>query len=740
MPEALDSPILFDGDSGFRALVTRLRPSQLKPGDVSISKNMRFEESGTAKVREGYLNVSGVVLSSDVFPYLRASTGTSAIVLIGAIGSSTGADQGSGRIRITTGGGSPVAHGLPETGGMVNLASFTGGTGTLNGNRAATYVTTTTFDVTISETSGSWSGGTAGAAKLTGGRQAIYGSCRFTNPNSNNDEYIIIADNDGATAVKLSDFTTTAISYPSDTLNQDAQLQQEFDVVMLRQDGKTPWAFDPDDSVYGFSGSDASAPSFRKVSSGTYTQKVEMQGQVTIDKAGKFLWARNAGAAHGLSTGDRIVITDKGPTTLVDGDEYLITKVDADEFYFYGRSKADDTGSVGADVFLRSQVSLGGGFQHHPASAWATYHNRRVWAPYTHDSAASPARRSPAIYDELIASDILDNSTFDTIYNQFRISGGTADFIVGLQQFDSDRLVVFNRNSIHQLLGTSGSLADVQVRMLTNELGCLARKSIVYHAGHLFFLSDNGVMGVTFADALNLRGLDQPLSEAIDSEIKRINRAHADKAVSCVHDNKYWLAVPTGDSEVNNEIFIFNFLTQGWESIDSTSADNWGIVDLIPARTGKVNELFAVTEDGGVHQLDQTGLNLDDIAPAAGASSTVKTTIPAQLRTRGYTHGTIERKRFQFLEAQFVSDSESASDGTLSLITEDPDSTTTLGTIDTMLGAVLQKSEGGSVRARTGNPRGFSCQFDWTPSLGRPELRAVGVRATNTFNTATSTT
>ena len=736
MPEALDSPILHDGDSGFRALVTRLRPSQLKPGDVSISKNMRFEESGTAKVREGYKNVSGVVLSSDVFPFLRASTGTSAIVLIGAISSCTAAVSGS-NMRITC----PSNHGIPSTGGLVNLSGFSGGTGTLNGNRAATYVSgsTTTFDVTVSGVNGSWTGGTVGAAKLTGGAQAIYGACRFTNPNSNNDEYIIIADNDGATAVKLSDFTTTAISYPNETLNQDAQLQQEFDVVMLRQDGKTPWAFDPDDSVYGFSGSDSSAPSFRKVSSGTYTQKVEMLGAVTIANPsdGKVLWARDSAAAHNLSTGDRITITDKGTTGLANGDTYSITKKDADAFYFYADVAHSGSGS---NINLRTPVTLGGGFQYHPASAWATYHNRRVWTPYTHTSAASPARRSPAIYDELIASDILDNSTFDTIYNQFRISGGTADYIVGLQAYDSDRLVVFNRNSIHQLLGTSGSLADVQVRMLSNELGCLARKSIVYHAGHLFFLSDNGVMGVTFADALNLRGLDQPLSEAIDSEIKRINRAHADKAVSCVHDNKYWLAVPTGDSEKNNEIFIFNFLTQGWESVDSTSADNWGIVELIPSKTGKVNELFAVTEDGGVHQLDQTGLNLDVIAPAAGAGGSVKTTIPAQLRTRGYIHGTIERKRFQFLEAQFVSDSESASNGTLSLITEDPDSTITLGTIESMLGAVLQQSEGGSVRARTGNPRGFSCQLDWTPSLGRPELRAVGVRATNTFNTATSTT
>lgn len=731
----LDSPVLFDGDSGFRALVTRSRPSQLKTGEVAVSKNMRFEESGTAKVREGYDNVSGVILSQDVFPFLVSETGTAAIVLIGTVSSCTASASGS-TVTVVC----PTAHGIPATGGMVNLASFTGGTGNFLGNRKATYVTSNKFSVQVAGISGSWTGGVVGAAKLTGGSQAIYGACRFTNPNSNNDEYIIIADNENATAIKLSDFSATTISYPGETVTGDAHLQQEFDVVMLRQDGKTPYQFDPDDSVYGFGGSDSSAPAFRKVSSGTYTQPLILAAaNIAIsaagDDAGKVTLTSNA---HNLTTGEEIEIIAKGDANLTNGDKYIVTVDDANNFHFF--ANIDATGHGTNNTKVRARVSLGGGFQHHPASAWGTYHNRRVWVPYTHTSAGSPARRSPAVYDELIASDILSNDTFDTIYNQFRLSGGTADYIVGAQAYDDDRLIVFNRNSIHQLLGTSGGLADVRVHLLTNEMGCLARRSIVYHAGNLLFLSDNGVMGVTFADNLNLRGLDKPLSEPIDSEIKRINRAHADKAVACIHDNKLWLAVPTGESEVCNEIFIFNFLTQGWESIDSTSADNWGVVDLIPSRTNKVNELFAVTQDGGLHQLDQTGLGLDNIAPAAGAPITVKyRNIPAHLRTRGYTHGTLERKRFQHLEVHVLADEQQYANGNLALVTEDPDRTTELGDIETMLGAVLQKGEGASIRTRTGNPRGFACQVDWTPSAGsRSELRAVSVRATNTFNSPTS--
>jgi hypothetical protein len=276
--------------------------------------------------------------------------------------------------------------------------------------------------------------------------------------------------------------------------------------------------------------------------------------------------------------------------------------------------------------------------------------------------------------------------------------------------------------------------------MLTNEVGCVARKSIVTYANQILFLSDDGIYGISFVDALNLRGTDQPLSEAINAEIKRINSAYADKAVACYHDNRYWIAVPTGDSTINNEIFVYNFLNNGWESIDTTNAINWGVVDLIPARSGKINELYAVTEDGGVFKITNSGTAEDSIPLAAGSSTAATFQIPAQLRTRAYTHATLERKRFNHVDAHIASDSEHASEGTLKIITEDPDETVTLGTLSDRLGSFLAQGEGASIRARTGNPRGFSAQIDWTPTAGRPELRAVAIRATSSFNKPTSTT
>ena len=697
---------------------------------------MRFDENGSAKVREGYENVSGTLLTTTILPTLKATGDATqgALFLIGTVDISA-MSLTSNVVTVTT-----AADWIGSNPGMkvlVNISgTFSGATADPTGNRIATYVSNTqfTFPLTASNETYSVSADeVVGPFKLTGGVNAIYGAGRFSNPNVSNDDYIVIANNESATAVKLDTLAKTTIAYPSGvTVSSDAQVQQEFDLVMLRVDGQTTLKFDPDDATYGFSGSDGTAPSFRKVSTGTYTQPVDLSASATVDTAGKV--AMNV-TTHGLETGDRVIVVDPASSGLTAGSEFRVTKVDANNFVFHANVKSAGSSTVK----VRSNVSMGGGYIHAPAAAWGTYHNRRVFVPYTHTSAASPARRSPAVYDELIASDILDNDTFDPVGNEFRVTAGTSDFIVGAQPFDDDRLVVFNRNSIHQMLGVSGSLVDVRTNMLTDEIGCIARKSIVTYANQILFLGDDGVYAVSFVDALNLRGTDQPLSEAINADIKRINSSYADAAVACYHDNRYWLSVATGDSTINNEIFVYNFLNKGWESIDTTNATNWGVVDLIPARSGKINELYAVTEEGGIFKVTNTGLSQDTIPLAAGSTTATVYEIPAQLRTRGYTHGTLERKRFNHVDAHIASDAQHGSEGTLKIITEDPDQTITLGTLSERLGSFLDQGEGASIRARTGNPRGFAAQIDWTPSAGRPEFRAVGVRATSTFNKPTST-
>ena len=104
----------------------------------------------------------------------------------------------------------------------------------------------------------------------------------------------------------------------------------------------------------------------------------------------------------------------------------------------------DDTFKFGLDVENVSlgSVSLGTNtslvlsklratsyFVHQPAAPFGVVNQRRLWLPYFFTSDTIPVRRENT--DEIIASDILDSDTYDVIGNQFRITSGSSDFIVG---------------------------------------------------------------------------------------------------------------------------------------------------------------------------------------------------------------------------------------------------------------------------------------------------------------------
>lgn len=724
MPQALNNTILTDGDDRFWKMNTRLRPSQLQPGEVALSENGRMDVDGVWQVREGYENVSGVTLSTQDVPLLVGAGEDGALILIGVSGGTDTASITSNVVTVTT--ASP--HGLPSGHtSVINLAGFTAaGSGEdINGNREVTRTGASTFTFSLTSANDTYTSGTIGPFKLSGDAVAIRGACLFSDPSDENNDYIIIADNVQATAVKVSDLSKTTIDYPSgETLGQPADLIQEFDKVVLRQEGKTSWEWDGD-----LSGS----PSFTKVASGAKTQ------HVIYDTGGNTVFSNGVGTvtetSHGLSVGDKVLVVSSSAYEFLEGLELIVATVPGANSFTYYADVQDDAGTF---IVYSTKASLGGGYINMPASPWGVYHQRRSWLPYHYSDAATPVDRE--IRDEIIASDLLDNSTYDPIGNQFRITGGTADFVVALHGFDDDRLLAFNRNSIHYLKGVSGSLADVETIELTSEIGCLARKSVVSYANQVLFLSDNGVYSVSFVDEYNLRGTELPLSEAVDSIIQRITPGAADGSIGVYHDNRYWLAIPIDGATFNNAILIYNFLNSGWESLDTTAAigSGWCIEELLQARSGKVNELYAVTTFGGVHKLDNTGRDKDVVAPAVGQSSNSILDIPAAVTTRQYPFRDLRRKKFNRIRAHLKSDDGSLSQGDFSVIVEDPDQTVDAGAIRDEFTGGLPSGEDGTFHRRLGNPRGFGAQVKLAVESGRPALRAVQIDAVGSFESTTS--
>ena len=476
---------------------------------------------------------------------------------------------------------------------------------------------------------------------------------------------------------------------------------------------------------------------FAKVANGAYTTNqyltdtsaVSSDGVVTMDVAN-----------HGLSVGDSLVIQDgQSPFDLYIGREVRVTTVPTVNQFTFNLPVEDNTSH---SVTLTRPLALGKGFIHQPAAPFGEFHQRRLWVPYQYTSAISPTDR--AIRDELVASDILDSDTFDEIGNQFRISSGKSDFIVGIKGFTQDSVVVFNRKSIHLMTGVSGSLADVKTTMVTDEVGASARKSIVQVANQILFLSDQGIYSVQFIDEYNLRGTGTPISETIQPFIDRINQDFAHLSVGVYFNNRYWLALPLnssvgiGDGNKLNTILVYNFINQGFESIDTVDSEDFAIRDLLVAREGSQNALYLTTEEGGVHKVDAIEGN-DFVLEQVGQelSNEPGHRVISQLTTRQYDADSLDRKTFSRAELQLKSSDENPSDGNIQFIAEDPDSVSETNTLSSLLGNELDTAEDTSVRLRV-NKRGFGIQADFQPTNGRPYVRATRVDARLSDRSTTS--
>jgi len=256
------------------------------------------------------------------------------------------------------------------------------------------------------------------------------------------------------------------------------------------------------------------------------------------------------------------------------------------------------------------------------------------------------------------------------------------------------------------------------------------------------FLSDQGIYAVEFLDEYNLRGTGTPISETIQPFIDRINQDYVHLSCGVYFDNRYWLALPldiapgSGDATKLNTIIVYSFLNGGFESIDTVNSTEFAIRELIVGKEGSQNALYLTTEEGGIHKVDGADGG-DVVSMSAGQAVPETIAVVSQCTTRQYDADTADRKMFSRSELHIKSSDQGLSDGDISFITEDPDSTSTATSISTLLGSTLPANEDSSIRLGV-RKRGFGIQTDFKPTVGRPFLRAVKIDARVTDRSTTS--
>jgi hypothetical protein len=712
----LDNQISEDLDQGFVGFNNKLRPDQLPSGVLSVSENGRMDLNGEWQPRKGVeifsAPFSASILSLPFKIYDSTNIG-------GGVASFT---RSSATITVNFN----SDHNITDGTGVNFSGLSVSGSVSPNGNFIATVVDSDTVTYTVPGLSETPTGTMTVTGMKLGQTNSvsnfIEASCEFSDPNNESTSYVAIVGTSKTVLVKTSDngATTVTLTYPSgETVPQGSNVVQAFNKLFIFRKGKIALQWD----------GDISTTTFALVSNGAYTQPTPL-AITNLDFASGIATA-TVSSTSSLLVGDELTVTTVGSSGYSVGDTVRVRSITNSTTFTFVTDKADATNK---SATVEKKTSIGLGFSHMPAPEFGVPHQRRLVVPYQFDitgSSGSATITDRNILDEALFSDILDQNTYDRIYGQFRFTAGAADFIVGFHSFSDDQLVVFNRNSIHTVKN-SLDLGSSVSQVITSDIGCSARNSIQQIGNKLMFLSDNGVYALDFVDLYNLRGQDVPLSSSIQGTISRINKDHADKAVSAYFDNRYYIAVPLDNSLTNNALLVYNFLNKQWESVDSINDPNWAYTYLVVGGSGKNRGVYAMNRNGGVHKYEQRDDDIDRYVDVIGGTPNNEI-VSASATSRMFTVGSIDRKKWNNFELHIQSSQNNVSDGNIEAITENIDDIISLGTISDLNGVEIPIDEDVSLRGRFGNRRAYGLQFKLTTTQGRPKLRAIKVAGSTTF-------
>jgi len=352
---------------------------------------------------------------------------------------------------------------------------------------------------------------------------------------------------------------------------------------------------------------------------------------------------------------------------------------------------------------------------------------------------------------QILVSDILSEQC-DTTLNNFVINTGGNDSIVGVLPWVQDQFLVFMTNSIYIVFVETDNFdinsppgVNSSTTVVTTEIGCLARRSIVAAGQFVFFLSANGVHMLTPQLDLKLLGNTLPLSEPIADFFETVNYNTVQESVATYYSNRFYIAMPTGSSVRNDKILVYNTLNQNWESIDyyptGLFSDNLILSAYINQRRLMIITNFAGEgQYGGVFLSEEETqgdeFNTFNATPALPfnlfpeSSQITESTlipntqnfvhIPASVQTREYAFGGTSEKRFS--RGEFTFNNVSNDFVQIDATTYDPDAT------ETVLEYSFSGNTDGTLRPRIA-ARGTSIACTVNFVVGRPALKSVAVYA-----------
>ena len=365
----LDDPFVTEGDTFFLRMNARLRPNQLKPGEVALSKNGRMNDDGTWQPRKGLSTLFGSITSgTDAvrLPYViqsaSRSSGVVTIVLddtpslsfipgenitVADLGFTTDSPNGTfplETVNFTTKVITFISSSFVEHNGVIykclqdNISSASNEPGTVGGSSFWSSDTNASEATTWSVSSVSYNGPgvnepftvqdasvPAGTSPNTSvcssgnsiattlnftinddGVNAVYGSAVYSDASSNNDDYIFSATNNLAVIIRLKDSALFKCRYEAGGETVDGP-------VGMTQGVDKMFIFRSRKTTL------SASPALNAIGISSASQSGQT---ITV----------NTSTNHGRVTGDFVTLTNLGNWTVNPNDCYQITRINDTQF------------------------------------------------------------------------------------------------------------------------------------------------------------------------------------------------------------------------------------------------------------------------------------------------------------------------------------------------------------------------------------------------------------------------
>lgn len=166
--------------------------------------------------------------------------------------------------------------------------------------------------------------------------------------------------------------------------------------------------------------------------------------------------------------------------------------------------------------------------------------------------------------DTVYVSDILDGDSWDLVGASLRV-GGDGDPITALYPWFGNYLIVFKQRSIWTINADPlVDVADWEIRLINNRVGCVSHRSVQAVGKDVFFLAKDGVRSLASIESGTQTEVGLPISAPVQDEIDAIDGTYIDKTCAAYYRNRYFIAITQDGYTAPNCVLVFNAITRSW--------------------------------------------------------------------------------------------------------------------------------------------------------------------------------